>query len=95
MEPELEELELELELLELLELLPGSRGGGVVGNGCSVAAAAGVVVDPEEAAGASGGFAGLVGSPGNGNCSAVEGWLAAGAGGVQGLEFFEAGWVCF
>ena len=71
-------------LLELLESESGSFGGGVVGNGCCVAASDGVV----DGAGVSGvvgdGVAGLAGSPGNGNCSAVDlGW--AGVGGVQGL----------
>jgi len=76
-----------LELLELLELLlessPGSLGGGAVGNGCSSAAEflAGV------ATGESGALAaGLLGSPGNGNCSATDGFFASEAGGVQGLE---------
>jgi len=69
-----------LELLLLLESSPGSLGGGCVGNGCWAAASEGVVVGLGE----SGGFAGLAGSPGNGNCSAADGFFAAGAGG-QGL----------
>jgi hypothetical protein len=36
-------------------------------------------------AGESGGFAGLATSPGKGNCSATDGFFAAGAGGGQGL----------
>jgi hypothetical protein len=85
---------LELEL-ELLESSPGSLGGGCVGNGCWVAASDGVVVlglaglgeSGVEGLGESGGFLGLLGSPGNGNCSAAEdGFFAAGAGdGGQGL----------
>ena len=82
--------ELELELL--LESSPGSLGGGCVGNGCWVAASDGVVVlglgasGGLEGLGESGGFLGLLGSPGNGNCSAVEaGFFAAGVGGGQGL----------
>jgi hypothetical protein len=83
--------ELELELL--LESSPGSLGGGCVGNGCWAAASDGVVVfglgesgGILEGLGESGGFFGLLGSPGNGNCSAVEaGFLAAGAGGAQGF----------
>ena len=83
---------LELELL--LESSPGSLGGGCVGNGCWAAASDGVVVlglgesgGVVEELGASGGFFGLLGSPGNGNCSAAEdGFFAAGAaGGAQGL----------
>ena len=75
-----------LELLELLldelpELSPGSLGGGVVGKGWS--AAAGLLAGT--GAGASGELAGLAGSPGNGNCSAVEGLVVSAAGGVQGL----------
>jgi hypothetical protein len=76
-------------LLELLELLldelppesPGSLGGGVVGNGLSVAAGLLAGAGP----GASGVLADLAGSPGNGNCSAVEGLFVPAAGGVQGL----------
>jgi len=84
---------LELELL--LESSPGSLGGGCVGNGCWAAASDGVVVvfvaglgesGGVEGLGESGGFFGLLGSPGNGNCSAAEdGFFAAGAGGGQGL----------
>jgi len=90
---------LELELL--LESSPGSLGGGCVGNGCWAAASEGVVVlglgesggveglgesGGVEGLGESGGFFGLLGSPGNGNCSAAEdGFFAAGAGGGQGL----------
>jgi hypothetical protein len=86
---------LELELL--LESSPGSLGGGCVGKGCWVAASEGVVVvfveglgesaGVVEGVGESGGFLGLLGSPGNGNCSAVEdGFFVAGAGdGGQGL----------
>jgi hypothetical protein len=74
-------LELELLLEELPELSPGSLGGGVVGNGLSVAAGFLAGAGP----GASGVLAGLVGSPGNGNCSAVEGLIVSAAGGVQGL----------
>jgi hypothetical protein len=67
--------ELELELL--LESSPGSLGGGCEGNGCWVAASEGVVV---AGAGESGGFLGLLDSPGNGNCSATDGFLAAPSG---------------
>jgi hypothetical protein len=79
---------LELELL--LESSPGSLGGDCVGNGCWVAASEGVVVVFVAGLGESGGvtgWAGLAGSPGNGNCSAGEdGFFAAGAGcGGQGL----------
>jgi hypothetical protein len=43
--------------------------------------------------GASGALAGLAGSPGNGNCSAVEGLVVPAAGGVQGLVGgCEGGW---
>ena len=84
-------LELELELL--LESSPGSLGGGCAGNGCWVAASDGVVVVglgesgvAVEGPGESGGFFGLLGSPGKGNCSAAEdGFFAAGLGGGQGL----------
>jgi len=61
-----------------------------VGNGCWVAAAEGVVVlglgeSGVAGVGESGGFFGLLGSPGKGNCSAAEdGFFAGGAGG-QGL----------
>jgi hypothetical protein len=83
---------LELELL-LLESSPGSLGGGCVGNGCWVAASEGVVVvglgesgGVVEGLGESGGFFDLLGSPGNGNCSAAEdGFFVLGAGGGQGL----------
>jgi hypothetical protein len=71
---------LELELL-LLESSPGNFGGVWVGNGCCAAASDGEVVGLGE----SGGVAGLVGWPGKGNCSAAVGFLAAGAGGGQGL----------
>ncbi len=81
---------LELELLELLlESSPGSVGGAVVGNGWSSAAEffAGAGV------GESGGAAGLLGSPGKGNCSATDGFFVS-AGGVQGLvEVCEDGWA--
>ena len=70
-ESPLEELEL------LLESSPGSLGGGAVGKGCSVAASDGV----DLGLGESGGFAGLAATPGNGNCSAVEGFLAGAAAG--------------
>jgi hypothetical protein len=76
-------------LLELLELLlessPGSLGGGVVGNGWSSAAEflAGAGAG---ALGESGGLAGFVASPGNGNCSETDGCFASAGGGVQGLE---------
>jgi hypothetical protein len=84
----------ELELL--LESSPGSLGGGWVGNGCWAAASEGAVVlfvaGPGESGvvvegdGASGEVFGLLGSPGNGNCSAAEdGFFVARAGGVQGL----------
>jgi hypothetical protein len=53
-------------------------GGGWAGKGCWVAASEGVVAG----AGESGGFAGLATSPGKGNCSAADGFLAAGE---QGL----------
>jgi hypothetical protein len=63
-----------------------------VGNGCWVAASDGVVVagwgesGGVEGPGESGGLFDLLGSPGNGNCSAAEpGFFAAGAGGGQGL----------
>ncbi len=86
-----------LELLELLlELLlesssPGSLGAAVVGNGWSSAA--------EFLAGAglgeSGGAAGLLGSPGKGNCSETEGLVALAAGGVHGLEGVCGDWFWF
>jgi hypothetical protein len=82
-ESALESSLLELELLLLLLLLessPGRRGAGLVGNGCSLAAEEGVVV---LGLGESGGAGELAGAPGNGNCSAAEGFLASGA--VQGL----------
>ena len=68
-------------LLELLLLASGSAGfgGGVVGNGCCVAALDGVV----EGAGVSGGAAGFT-SPGNGWSSAAD-FAGAGVWGVQGL----------
>ena len=72
---------LELLLEELLLESPGSLGGGVVGNGLSVAAG---LLDGT-GAGASGELVGLAGSPGNGNCSAAEGLVVSAAGGVQGL----------
>ena len=72
---------LELELL--LESLPGSFGGGAVGNGCCVAASPGEVFgDPSGASGVVAG-AGLGGCPGNGKRSVVD-FFSAGAG-VQGL----------
>jgi hypothetical protein len=55
-----------------------------VGNGCWVAASEGVVVGLGES-GAFVGGAGLVVSPGNGNCTAGEDFFAAGVAGVQGL----------
>jgi hypothetical protein len=55
-----------------------------VGNGCWVAASEGVVVGLGES-GAFVGGAGLVLSPGNGNCTAGEDFFAAGVAGVQGL----------
>jgi hypothetical protein len=76
-------LELELLELELLESSPGSLGGGCVGKGWSAAAEDGVVAG----AGASGEaevFAGLAGAPGNGNCSAAEGFFVLAGGGAQG-----------
>jgi hypothetical protein len=86
----LELLELLLELLELLlESSPGSLGGGVVGNGWSVAAEFFAGAGPG-ASGESTGDAGFAASPGNGNCSATEGLFVPAAGGVQGLE--GAGW---
>lgn len=92
-------LESPLELLELLLELggsePGSAGGASDGNGCSSAAD----FRDESGVGASGesmdGAAGLGGSPGKGNCSALDGCFAS-RGGVQGLspslaEFWLAG----
>jgi hypothetical protein len=70
----------EPELL-LLESSPGSLGAASVGNGCSSAADFGVVVGLGE----SGGDADLLGVPGNGNCSAVDGFFESGAAGGQGL----------
>jgi len=55
----------------------------VVGKGCSVAADEGVVAPGESGAGVAGG-AGFAGAPGNGNCSAVEGFFAGGGHGVDG-----------
>jgi hypothetical protein len=80
-------------LAELLELLlelvgseSGSAGGASEGNGCSSSAA---FRDEEEAGGGASGASldeeGRLGSPGNGNCSAVEGCFVSG-GGVQGLS---------
>jgi hypothetical protein len=68
-------------LLELLLLESGSEGlaGGVVGNGCCVAALDGVV----EGAGVSGGAAGFT-SPGNGWSSAAD-LAGAEVCGVQGF----------
>jgi len=66
--------------LLLLESSPGSAGAGVVGKGCSVAADEGVVAPGESGAGG----AGFAGAPGNGNCSAVEGFFAGGGQGVDG-----------
>ena len=66
-----------LPLLLLLESSPGRAGAGVVGKGCSDAAEEGVVVEPGESGGGVAGFAGV---PGNGNCSAVEGFFAGGHG---------------
>jgi hypothetical protein len=65
----------ELELL--LESSPGSLGAGVVGNGCSSAAEEGVAV---ELGASGGGVAGFAGVPGNGNCSATEGFFVCGGG---------------
>jgi hypothetical protein len=80
----------ELELL--LESSPGSLGADVVGNGCSSAAEEGVVVELGESGG---GDAGFVGAPGNGNCSAAEGFFVCGGGehGAAGCGAFwpEAG----
>ena len=91
----MELLESSLELLELLlelgESEPGSAGGASEGNGCSSAAD----FLEEAGAGASGESsdgAGLPGSPGKGNCSAVDGGFVS-AGGVQGLSvFFGEAW---
>jgi len=69
--------------LLLLESSPGRAGAGVVGKGCSVAADEGVVAPGESGAGVAGG-AGFAGAPGNGNCSAVEGFFAGGGHGVDG-----------
>jgi hypothetical protein len=77
----------EPELL-LLESSPGSLGAGSVGNGCSSAADFGVVV----VLGESGGGADLLGVPGNGNCSAADGFFASGAGGGQGLVVCVCVW---
>jgi hypothetical protein len=77
----------EPELL-VLESSPGSFGAGSVGNGCSSAAEFGVVVGLGE----SGGGVDLLGVPGNGNCSAVDGFFASGAGGGQGLVFCVCVW---
>ena len=72
-------------LLELGESEPGSAGGASDGNGCSSAAD----FRDEAGAGASGesadGAAGLLVSPGKGNCSALDGCFVSG-GGVQGLS---------
>jgi len=81
--PELDELELPLELL-LPESLPGSNGGFSVGKGLSVAAEEGVVLVPVVEPGASGVAAGFAGSPGNGNASAAGG-VVSGDGAGQGL----------
>jgi hypothetical protein len=81
---------LELELLLLESSLPGSLGGGCVGNGCWVAASGGVVDDLVAGFGESGGVADLLGSPGNGNCSAAD--FGAGVGGVQGLVAWPGVW---
>jgi hypothetical protein len=77
----------EPELL-LLESSPGSLGAGSVGNGCSSAADFGVVVGLGE----SGGGADLLGVPGNGNCSAADGFFTSGAGGEQGLVVCVCVW---
>jgi len=82
-----------LELLELLELesSPGSLGGAAVGNGWSVSAEFLVGAGLAESGGVA---AGLLGSPGNGNCSEMDGFFASDAGGVQGLEVVCGdGWV--
>ena len=72
-------------LLELLlESESGSFGGGVVGNGCCVAASDGVVDGAGGSGVVGGGVAGLAVSPGKGNCSAVD-LGGAGGCGVQGL----------
>ncbi len=76
-----------LELLLLLDSSGGSFGGGAVGNGCWVAASEGVV----DGAGESGGGAGLADSPGNGNCSAADGFFVDGVDGGQGLVVWS--WV--
>lgn len=82
------------ELLELLlESSPGSLGGRLVGNGWSSAAE---FLAGAGASGESGGWAGLVASPGNGNCSETDGCFASAAGGVQGLEVVcEDAWLGF
>jgi hypothetical protein len=69
--------------LLLLESSPGRAGAGVVGKGCSVAADEGVVA-PGESGGGVAGVAGFAGAPGNGNCSAVDGFFAGGGHGVDG-----------
>lgn len=79
---ELLSLELLLELL-LLESSPGSRGAGVVGNGWSVAAELGTELGVAEAGVSGEPAAALLGEPGNGNCSATDGFFA-GAAGVHG-----------
>jgi hypothetical protein len=63
------------------ESSPGIFGGGAVGNGCWSAAEGAVV----EGVGELGGGAGLLGSPGNGNCWAVDGLLVSGGGAGQGF----------
>ena len=77
----------EPELL-LLESSPGSLGAGSVGKGCSSAADFGVVVGLGE----SGGGVDLLGVPGNGNCSATDGFFASGAGAGHGLVFCVCVW---
>jgi len=72
---------LELELLP--ESSPGSFGAVVEGNGCSSAAEEGDVPGFGESGG---GVAGFAGAPGNGNCSAVEGFFAGGEHGVVGWD---------
>jgi hypothetical protein len=64
-----------------------------VGNGCWVAASEGVVVVGLGESGGLAGLAGLAGSPGKGNCSAADGFFAAGEGGGQGLAVLSEVWL--
>jgi hypothetical protein len=75
---------LPLLLLLLLESSPGRAGAGVVGKGCSAAAEDGLVVEPGESGGAAAGVAGFAAAPGNGNCSAADGFFAGCGHGVDG-----------